>query len=194
VKWSDNQEPSYAYKVDISRDELFTDTLSLYSNKLSTDNYLEVGTTRNGPVEKVIAPPTVLSTPLTVSNTPVRSGHILTGLLKDGTGYPQLDYFLEESSIRFYGNDKYYSAAVAEDIELFKWLHVAIVNDVRYTYLYVAGELVDRIKNTGFTGNLVIGHSFGFFKGYMTGIRITKGISRYSGSTYTVPTLPFPSN
>jgi hypothetical protein len=42
-----------------------------------------------------------------------------------------------------------------------------------------------------------IGSTYGntqFFQGYMDGIRFTKGVARYSGSTLTVPTAAFPTS
>lgn len=179
------------YKPQLSLTPNFSQVLDRYSDALVSGAYLIEGNLANSVQARYIDP---VSTPVNVANEVSHSGSIVTGILKDGTGYPQLDYFLEESSIRAYRDNKYSVPAIIEDVELRKWQHVALVNRDRYTYLYIDGEMVDRVKNMEFTGSVVVGHNIGFFNGYMTGIRITKGVARYRDMTYTVPTLPYPIN
>jgi hypothetical protein len=100
-------------------------------------------------------------------------------------------YFKEESSIRWYKDDSYGVPAIAGDVEISSWKHVAIVNDGRYTTLYVDGFKEDRVTSVTLPGDVKLGYNIGHFEGYMTGFRLTKDVARYTGETYTVPSLPY---
>jgi hypothetical protein len=192
LEW-DKDNISEAYKVDVSYDINFNTPLANYQSKLTDNKFMEIGGTDN--LQPAINTQLSVNNSVTVNNSinPI-SNSIITGIFKTGNNYPQLDYFLEESSIRFYRDDSYSTPAIVEDVEILKWHHVAIVNRDRYTYLYFDGELVDKVKNVAISNNVTIGYNIGFLKGYITAFRITKGIARYIEPFITVPTLPFPIN
>lgn len=180
-----------AFAVEVALDSDFTKKLAVYSPAIAYDKYLIVGDVDTS-LTKLNNTTSLPGNNVEVRNAPSISGSLLTGILKDSSGYPQLNYFLGESSIRLYGDNSYRAAGIIEDVELFRWQHVALVNRTRYTYLYIDGELVDRVYNLSFNNELIVGYNVGFFQGNITGLRITKGIARYKDSTYTVPSLPYP--
>ena len=85
-------------------------------------------------------------------------------------------------------------------LNLNTWNHVAVTYDGSTIRLYADGVLGNSITtqlNMG-TGGIRIGWhadtgsgSAADFRGYMDEIRITKGVARYTGTTYTVPTTSF---
>jgi hypothetical protein len=192
LNWDYPRLDTIAYSLEISKDLNFNETLSAYSPKVVTNNFEVVGDLED--LEILSSAQISAQSTLLVDNAVSGTGSVVTGILKDASSFPQIDYFLEESSIRVYKDDGYATPAIIEDVELFKWSHVALVNSNRYTYLYIDGELVDKTKNLAFSEDLIMGHNIGFFKGYITGVRITKGVQRYVGDSYIVPTLPFPTD
>jgi hypothetical protein len=192
LDWEYNRADNIAYSLEISKDINFTQPLSGYNPKVLTSNFEIVGELKN--LQILTTNQISNQSSVVVDNEVSGTGSVVTGILKDASSFPQIDYFLEESSIRVYKDDGYSAPAIIEDVELFKWSHVALVNSNRFTYLYIDGELVDKTKNLEFSDELIMGHNIGFFKGYITGVRITKGIRRYTEDTYIIPTLPYPTN
>ena len=181
------------FKYDVALDNNFTQKLYLYSDKLSEVPYAEIGNITNSQWIEPSLTPSEPDVPDTGVPYNPKSGVLVTGLLSNAN-YPRVFYFLEESTVRLYPKDGYVLPAIAEDIDPLQWHHIAIVNDVKYTYLYANGEQVDKVRNTGFSSQFDVGYSIGNFFGSMTGLRITKGVKRYTGKTYTVPTLPYSKN
>jgi hypothetical protein len=192
LEW-DKDKSSEAYRVDVSTDNNFVNKLTSYNNRLTADKYIEVGDISN---LKNVTNTTLPTNNTVIINNAINpvSSLIVTGLLKDGSNYPQLNYFLEESSIRLYRDTSYATPAIIEDVEILSWHHIAMVNRHRYTYLYYDGELVDKVKNVGLSSSIIMGQNIGFIKGYMTGVRITKGIARYTKPFIQVPSLPYPTS
>jgi len=186
---AENSNPIVGYRYELSTNQLFTNKLTAYDNAFTPNTYAEVGNLSS--LEYVALPVTNVGAGdeevIAFNN---NQGVLLTGLFSNQS-YPKLWYVLEESSIRLYPKDGYSIPAVAEDIELFRWNHIAIVNTGKYTYLYVDGNQEDRVLTKAFGAVNEIGYSISGFKGYITGLRITKGYPRYTTETYTVPTLPF---
>ena len=82
-----------------------------------------------------------------------------------------------------------------------QWYHIAIVRNSGTTTIYRDGTSVGsgsdstNYSTTGvfyIGGGTSTGFNGGYFNGYIDDFRITKGVARYTGSTYTVPTAPFP--
>lgn len=192
LSWDYPRLDTVAYSLEIAKDVNFNEPLSAYNPKVITNNFEVVGDLEG--LEILSSTQIPAQSTLIVDNAVSGTGSVVTGILKDSSSFPQIDYFLEESSIRVYKDDGYATPAIIEDVELFKWSHVALVNSNRYTYLYIDGELVDKTKNLDFSADLIMGHNIGFFKGYITGVRITKGVQRYVGDSYIIPTLPFPTD
>lgn len=192
LEW-DKDAVSEAYRIDVSTDSDFVNKVTNYSDRLTPNKYIEVGNTLN--LKNVTNSILPANNTVTVNNAiNPASSSIVTGLLKDGSNYPQLNYFLEESSIRLYRDTSYSTPGIIEDVEILAWHHIAMVNRNRYTYLYYGGELVDKVKNAGFSSSIIMGQNIGFIKGYMTGVRITKGVARYTEPFIKVPTLPYPTS
>lgn len=186
--WSGRKDV-LGYRLDVALDDDFDNKLYSYSNRFTTVPNFTVGNIKNAQLVSVSDD----EDPLQDTIYSGANGVVLTGLVGNAS-YPKLMYFLEESSIRLYRNNGYGLPAIAEDIDPYTWMHVAVVNTTKYTYLYVNGELKDRIKNASFNTNLDIGYSIGGFYGYLTGLRITKGVARYSGTMYSIPKLPYSKN
>lgn len=83
------------------------------------------------------------------------------------------------------------------------WYHVAAVRSGTTDKLYADGNrLIESTATTGpinSTAVLAIGaiNSSGFtqfFNGWIDDVRITKGVARYTGATYTIPTAAFPDS
>jgi hypothetical protein len=186
--WSYPTTP-LGYRVDVSTDPNFGYTLYHYTKTWTPLNYLTIGTALLSPF--TIPVPSPVSSP----TNPIldASGSLITGLLGNQT-YPRLDYVLQESSIRLQKDNQYSTIAIAEEVDVRRWLHVAIVNDQKYTYLYVDGERCDRIRNIEFNPAFDIGYSIGHFNGSITGVRITKGVARYTTPMIAIPTLPYSKN
>ncbi len=79
------------------------------------------------------------------------------------------------------------------------WKHWACAKASGSTILYYDGN---QVGSTYTDGNTYIGNQLRIgvnsftntASGYHDEIRITKGVARYTGATYTVPTAPFPNN
>jgi len=83
------------------------------------------------------------------------------------------------------------------------WLHVAAVHDGTNIDMYCAGNRVGSKARNGTirtaASALQIGrneesNTWYLNNGRMNDLRITKGVARYSGATYTVPAAPFPTS
>jgi hypothetical protein len=79
------------------------------------------------------------------------------------------------------------------------WNHVALVYDGTNINFYLNGSRIyqSAITNTDQTANIFIGTSpnpiFQSFVGYISNLRVLKGVAQYTGTTYTVPNTPFTS-
>jgi hypothetical protein len=78
------------------------------------------------------------------------------------------------------------------------WNHYAVVRDGSTFALYKNGSrLTTATLSTtlGITGTAYVGSGAltdNSFNGYIDDLRVTKGLARYTGTTYTTPTAPFP--
>jgi hypothetical protein len=125
------------------------------------------------------------------------SNSILQGILSSGNTSPKIFAFNDESSLRVYqSNPAYTQPAIAQDIDSKQWFHLAFINQGKYSKLYVGGELRDKIRNTdmNWDSTLTIGAAITNFQGYITGFRITYGVSRYNGVEFSPPQLPLSKN
>jgi len=114
-------------------------------------------------------------------------------------GFQQIGLYIVDGT--FTANIASYSLSVAflESGVVFvpnQWFHVAIVRNVDYFTLYVAGVNVasgtqagalDTDLSLNIAGNRVPGYAFA---GYMDEVRISKGIARWT-SDFTPPTAPY---
>ena len=79
------------------------------------------------------------------------------------------------------------------------WTHVAVVYDGSSLSMYKDGTRFygpTSMAISNKTGNLYIGMAYPtaeLFQGYMDEVRITKGVARYSGASFTVPALAAPT-
>lgn len=175
------------YALDVSLDDDFTQPLYLYSNKFLETPFALVENLRN----LTEVPVEAESEPEAETGYVLEQGVILNGILTNAN-YPKLYYFLEESSLRLYKNNEYSMPAIAEDMDAMQWVHIAISNTTKYTYLYIDGELKDKIRNVGFATDFDIGYDIGRFRGYLQSLRITKGTARYLTSNFEPPPVPLP--
>jgi len=82
------------------------------------------------------------------------------------------------------------------------WHHVAIVKDGSHVKIYLNGILVDSKSmtvNNSNTNKITIGcnshnNPNAFFNGYIDSLRVTKGAALYTGSAYSLPTIPSSKN
>jgi hypothetical protein len=78
------------------------------------------------------------------------------------------------------------------------WNHYAVVRDSSTFALYKNGSRLTTATLTptlGITGTAYVGSGAltdNSFNGYINDLRVTKGLARYTGTTYTMPTAPFP--
>lgn len=90
---------------------------------------------------------------------------------------------------------QYFTISPTADI----WQHLALVRSSGIVNLYlngVRGTVVDQSVTASFFagGDLRIGSEGLSNSGYMDEIRITKGVARYTASTFTPPTAAFPDS
>jgi hypothetical protein len=188
LDWYRSDE-TIAYYVDLALDSNFQNKIYNYNNKVTTNSYFTFGNVNNlSNFTDVNIDDFIVSDGVTLEK-----GVLLTGLLGNNNSYPKLYYVLEESSIRLYEKENYSEMLIAEDIDIMQWHHIAICNSGKYSYLYVNGEQVDRIKSVSFSNEFDIGYSIGRFRGYLQGLRITKGVCRYQND-FIVPSLPYATN
>lgn len=82
------------------------------------------------------------------------------------------------------------------------WHHIAATRSGSTNRIYVNGNQVgsngtdstNYTNTTCYVGTVVAGSSANSFAGYIQEVRVTKGVARYTGATYTVPTTPFPDH
>jgi len=78
------------------------------------------------------------------------------------------------------------------------WNHYAVVRDGSTFALYKNGSRLTTATLTptlGITGTAYVGAGAltdNSFNGYIDDLRVSKGLARYTGATYTTPTAPFP--
>jgi len=83
-------------------------------------------------------------------------------------------------------------------VSLNTWSHVAVTRQSNTFRLFVNGTQTasatssNNSQTTAFSVGSYDSGANGNFAGYIDDLRITKGLARYTGSTYTVPTAPFP--
>ena len=123
------------------------------------------------------------------SNTASNSGTLFQG----GTGSPILRYASGNLSFGIVGVGYLITATWPTDGQ---WHHVAVCRDSTSTRLYVDGA--EESSGTVTNSLTAITH-FGAhtntalaWDGYIDDVRITIGLARYTGSSYTVPTAAFP--
>jgi hypothetical protein len=120
----------------------------------------------------------------------------LQGILSSGSTSPKIFAFNDEASLRVYkSNPNYTQPAVAEDLEVRQWFHVALTNKNGYSRLFVDGELKDKVRsiNMDWTETINIGYALTNFSGYIQSFRVTYGVSRYN-LDFTPPNLPLTKN
>ena len=103
--------------------------------------------------------------------------------------------FLADGSLFYYVNGASVIAGSAGNITTSTWHHVAVAKASGNTKLYVNGNQVGSTYTDAVTyiqSPITIGAAFittaGFVNGYIDDVRVSKGIARYTGATYTVPT------
>lgn len=185
--WSYSSSDYIGFRYDVALDNNFTKPLYGYKDKLSLYNYSKIGDLTNASISPVPIPE-VIDPEEDLAFNPMK-GVLMTGLLSNAN-YPKLYYFLDENTLRFYDKSGYTLPAIAEDIDAGEWYHIALSNYDKHTNLYVNGELVDRVRSATFSNTFDVGYDIGKFYGYMTGMRITKGIARYK-TNFDVPMLPY---
>lgn len=82
------------------------------------------------------------------------------------------------------------------------WNHLAVTRDLSTIRIFLNGvqdaSVSDSVQSVPHTGSLGIcrnlfGSGFDYyFTGYIDDLRITRGVARYQGSSFAVPTAPFP--
>ena len=104
-----------------------------------------------------------------------------------------------------------FTGATASFFTINTWHHMAIVRSGDQLTMYLdswqrgtvalpAGYVLDAAAtNLTITGNPQSGLSdgitlYGLFVGYIDEVRVTKGVARYTGGSYTMPVAEFPSN
>ena len=184
-------DTNLGYAVQCAIDPGFSNILYQFNNTSTNKPNMLIGDAVQ--LKRSIAPVDSGDAGSTLNLVDNSKGIILTGLYSTDS-FPALMYFKGESSIRWYKDNNYQVPAIADDIEALSWKHVAIVNNGRYTYLYVDGHLEDKSTTTTLPGQVNLGYNIGHFEGYITGFRLTKDVARYTGDTYTVPTLPYSTN
>ena len=118
--------------------------------------------------------------------------------MESGGLYPMFGYWN--------GSAWYYGAVANQAVSLNTWAHIACVFTGSTSKIYIDG--VDRTNTnapiaTSWDANAAdysetwyVGrrwdYSATFFQGYIDDLRITKGVARYTGSTFVLPTAQFP--
>lgn len=101
-----------------------------------------------------------------------------------------------------------FSISATDAVTIRQWTHVALVKQYNSTTrLYVNGQQVgssssgSTLPSSGTSGQFIIGQSSttstfssSNFRGYIDEMRITIGTPRYTTTTFTVPSAPFPSS
>lgn len=191
VSWtnsdSDSQEVNQ-YEIQLAYDINFLKPVSRYANVLTDQPSFTFGSVTDFEVKSFISD---LDNEEDLPYVPnIEKGIVVMGLFGNETTYPKLDLYLEEATLRLTEKENYGKSVIVEDVEIAKWVHIAVVNKDRYTYLYYDGELIDKVKNVGFDTDVVFGYNLTHFEGYIQGIRITKA-ARYSGNQINIPILPY---
>ena len=123
------------------------------------------------------------------SQTASQSGTLLQG----GTGSPVLRYASGSLSFGIEGTGYPLTAAWPTDGQ---WHHVAVCRDSTDTRLYIDGaEVTSGTVSHSLAAITHIGaHTNGSLNwdGYIDDLRVTVGVARYQGSSYTVPSAAFP--
>ena len=180
------------YRVYTSLSSTFNTSIQAVSGLFTRSNNISIGDL----VDAVEYTPEPVVVDSSSSSGSYSSNSILQGILSSGNTSPKIFAFNDENSLRCYkGNPAYTQPAIAEDLEVRQWFHVALTNKNGYSRLFVNGELRDKTKNTdmNWTENLSIGYAITNFSGYIQAFRITLGQSRYN-MDFEVPTLPLPKN
>jgi hypothetical protein len=181
------------YKVYTSLSSTFNTSIQAVSGLFTRSNNLVIGSAVDA-VEYVPEPVVIDSGS---SSGSYSSNSILQGILSSGTSSPKIFAFNDEATLRCYkGNPEYTQPAIAE-IESKQWFHIALVNSsaAKSTKLFINGAIQDKLKNTdmGWDADLNIGAAITNFEGYLTGFRISYGVTRYN-TDFNPPQLPLPKN
>jgi hypothetical protein len=179
---------SIGYKVYTSLSSTFNTSIQAVSGLFTRSNNIAIGNV----VDAVEYVPEPVVGGSGSSSGSYSSDSILQGILSSGATSPKIFAFNDESSLRCYkGNPAYTQPAIAEDLEVRQWFHVALSNKNGYSRLFVDGELKDKVRSVDmdWTSTLNIGYAITNFSGYIQAFRVTLGQSRYN-MNFTVPTLP----
>jgi hypothetical protein len=107
-------------------------------------------------------------------------------------------YAWTDGTLRLYINSADRITSATSLIILNTWVHWAATHTGTSTKLYYNGNQVGSTYTDSATytqGSLTIGaftNNTTIMQGFIDEVRITKGVARYTGSTYTIPTAPFP--
>lgn len=185
---------SIGYKVYTSLSSSFNTSVRAVSGLFTRSNNISIGDVENA----IEYTPEPVVGDVTSSSGAYSSNSILQGILSSGATSPKIFAFNDENNIRCYKSQPNYTTpAIAEDIEVRQWFHLALVNNssTKSTKLYVGGELKDKLKNTdmNWTETINIGYAITNFQGYIQSFRITYGVQRYT-TNFEPPPLPLPKN
>ena len=185
---------SIGYKVYTSLSSSFNTSVRTVSELFTRSNNISIGDVENA----IEYTPESIIADVTSSSGSYSSDSILQGILSSGVTSPRIFAFNDENNIRCYKSQPNYTTpAIAEDIEVRQWFHLALVNNssTKSTKLYVGGELKDKLKNTdmNWTETINIGYAITNFQGYIQSFRITYGVQRYT-TNFEPPPLPLPKN
>ena len=191
AEWS-KMANALGYRVYTSLSSTFNTSIQVVSGLFTRSNNLVIGSA----VDAVEYAPEPIVGDITSSSGSYSSNSILQGILSSGSTSAKIFAFNDENTIRAYqGNLAYTQPAIAQDIDSKQWFHLAFINQGKYSKLYVNGGLRDKIRNTNmdWDAELNIGAAITNFSGYLTGFRITYGVSRYN-LDFTPPNLPLTKN
>lgn len=112
-----------------------------------------------------------------------------------GAGNNNPSLYIANSKLNFF-NGGSLNVADATAISSNTWTHIAVTRSGSTVRIYRDGNSVGSLTDSGTyggSGGLRVGfHDNVYFTGYLDDLRITKGVARYTGSTYTVPTAAHP--
>lgn len=183
---------AFGYKVYTSLSATFNTSIQAVSNLFTRSNNLTVGDIENA-LEYASTPVLVGSS---TSSGSYSSNSILQGILSSGSTSPKIFAFNDENTLRVYkANPAYTQPAIAEDLDVRQWYHIAFVNNGKHAKLYIDGQLQDKLKNTDLSwdATLNIGYAITNFSGYIQSFRVTYGQARYL-TEFTPPNLPLSKN
>lgn len=186
-----DNKANIGFYLNVSLDNNFTKKLYCYNDNFIQSKYTEIENIAN--LVHIDNNNSVINSNNTLENSNNTNSNLVTGLLTQ-ENYPRLLYILEEDNIRLYNKEGYVLPGIIDEVNVSMWSHIALVNTNNKCYLYRDGEFTDSVKNVAWTNtNTTIGFLLGHINALITGIRITKGIARYT-SNFQIPLLPYSKN